>query len=288
MLPLIGDIMKNMVYFTLLVIVPVLMASAQTSRLSGSSLGAGMTSLKTTEKTAPERKVEPQKENRADVVTTVSFSGPSSGWGFTKSPTPYYTAEGKNLGALPGGTLFDYSSVKTTSKNMVLVAKVKQDGDWTGPFLLDSSSLAIFEGKPDTVNPEIMSDLTMLFSVKAKIAERKTAIEKTEHEKNVHFLSAKRAQERYIKSINDAKELSEKAETQAGAVKSKSLDQLRAMKYEQEKIKAEMDKEVTNYKAWKLANPVPPARFQTDPEIVALEKQLVPLKTKLGALAAED
>jgi len=263
--------------------------SAQTLRpLGGTSLGAGRTSLNTTQKTTPERKAEPQKDARADVVTRVVFSGPTSGWGITKSPTPYYTAEGKNLGTLPGGTLFDYSSVKTTSKNMVLLAKVKQGGDWTGPFLLDCSSLAIFEGKPDTVSPQIVSDLIEFFSVKSKLAERKATIEKTEHEKNAHFQSAKRAQERYTQSIKAAKELSDKADTQTGAAKSRSLDQLRTMKYEQVKIKAEADKEAANYTVWKIANPIPPERFQADPEIAALEKQLAPLKTKLGALAAED
>jgi len=270
----------------MLAVVPVLVVSAQ--RSAGTSLGAGMNSLRTSQNTAPEQKAAPQKESRADVVTTVTFSGPSSGWGFTKSPTPYYTTEGKNLGTLPGGTLFDYSSVKTSSKNMVLLAKVKQGGDWAGPFLLDCASLAIFEGKPDTVDPEIVADLTEFFSLKAKIDLRKAEIEKTEHERNAHFQSAKRAQERYAKSISDAKELSDKADKQTGAAKSKSLEQLRTMKYEQTRIKAEADKEVANYKAWKLANPIPPARFQADPEIAALEKRLTPLKAKLGALAEDD
>jgi len=279
--------MKQMTCLMLVAVVPALAVSAQT-RSAGTSLGAGMTSLKASQNTAPERKQDSQKEDRADVVTQVTFSGPSSGWGFTKSPTTYYTAEGKNLGTLPGGTLFDYSSVKTTSKNMVLVAKVKQAGNWAGPFLLDCSSVAIFEGKPDTVDPEIVSDLTQFFSLKAKIAERKTEIEKTEHEKNVHFESAKRAQERYTKSVNDAKELNDKAEKQTGAARTKSLNQLREMKSEQVRIKAEADKETANYKAWKLANPIPPARFQADPGIAALTQQLAPLKAKLGALAADD
>jgi len=283
--------MKKMTCLVVAAVAPVLIVSAQaqTSRSAGTSIGSGLTSLKASQKTAPEPKhAEPQKEDRAEAVTTVTFSGPTSGWGFTKSPTPYYTVDGKNLGTLPGGTLLDYSSVKTTSKNMVLVAKVKQGGDWTGPFLLDCSSLAIFEGKPDTVDPEIVSDLTQFFTLKAKVAERKAEIEKTEYEKNAHFQSAKRAQERYAKSISDAKELSDKAEKQTGAARTKSLTQLREMKSEQTRIKAEADKEAANYKAWKLANTIPPARFQADPEIVALEKQLAPLKTKLGALATSE
>ncbi|MCL2104446.1 MAG: hypothetical protein FWH21_05245 [Kiritimatiellaeota bacterium] len=267
---------------------PALIVSAQASRLSGTSLGAGMSSLKASEKTAPERKEDLLKPDTKDTVTKVVFSGPTSGWGFTKSPTPYYTLDGKNLGILPGGVLFDFSSVKTSSKNMVFEAKVKQGDDWTGPFLLDCTSLAVFEGKPDTIPSEILSDLTEYYSIKAKIAERKAEIEKTTHERSPHFASAKRAQERYAESIKQATELNEKAEKQTGPARSKSLDQLRALKYEQARIKAEADKEAASYKVWKEANPLAPEVFRDDPVLAALESQLAPLKVKLGALATED
>ena len=283
--------MKRMTCLLLAVAVPVLVAPAQKTTLTplgGTKMSTGKTSLNTSEKNAPERKAGPEKEDRADAVTKVMFSGPSSGWGFTKAPTTYYTTEGKNLGALPGGTLFDYSSVKTTSKNMMLVAKVKQGGDWTGPFLLDCTSIAIFEGKLDEVSPEIVSDLASFFTLKSKIETRKTEIEKNEYEKSPQFQSAKRAQEKYAQSVSAAAALSEKAETQVGPARSKSNNQLREMKSEQVRLKAEADKEAASYKAWKLAHPIPPERLRADPEIVALEKQLAPLKAKLGNLATEE
>ena len=279
--------MKKLMCVTVLAI-PALVAPAQTSRLSGTSLGAGGTSLRATEKNAPERKIELPKQDPRDTVTKVMFSGPTSGWGFTKAPTPYYSPDGKNLGTLPGGVMFDYSSVKTSSKNVVFEAKVKQGDTWAGPFLLDCTALAVFEGKPDTINPEILSDLTAYYSLKAKIAERKAEIEKNAHERSPHFESAKRAQERYTESIKQAAELSEKAEKLTGSARSKSLDQLRAMKYEQARIKAEADKEAAAYKAWKEANPLTPEAFKADPALAALEKQLEPLRTKLGALATEN
>ena len=258
--------------------------SAQASRLSGTSLGAGGTSLRTNERTAPERNVPPPKTDNKDTVTKVMFSGPTSGWGFTKSPTPYYSMDGKNLGTLPGGVLFDYSSVKTSSKNMLFEAKVKKGDAWEGPYLLDCTSLAIFEGKPDTINPALVADLTAYYSIQAKIAERKAEIEKTVHERSPQFASAKRAQERYSESIRQAAELNEKAEKQTGAARSKSLDQLRVMKYEQTRLKAEMDKETAAYKTWKEATPITPEAFRGDPTLDALTKQLDPLKAKLQTL----
>ena len=280
--------MKKMTCMTLLALPALIAGAAEPLKLSGTSLSAGRGSLRTTDKNIPERNVEPKKDEDMGTVTTVVFSGPQSGWGITKTATPYYSAEGKYLGMLPGGTLFDYSAVKTSSKNMVLEAKVRQDGDWTGPFLLDGTSLAIFEGKPDNINPQTIADLTGYFSITSKLAERKDALEKAGYEKSPGFEAARRAQERYSESIRQAAELSAQADKATGSAKSKLDDQLRALKYEQVRIKAEADKEAAGYKAWKDANPLPPETLRDDPEIAALEQQLAPLKAKIGALAVED
>jgi hypothetical protein len=272
----------------------VLVVSAQSQKLplrplgGGTSMGTGKGSINTSEKATPEQKAESQSNERVGTVTKVHFSGPQSGWGITKSATPYYSAEGKRLGVLPGGTLFDYSSVKTSSKNMVLEAKVKQGGDWSGPFMLDCTSLALFEGKPDNVNPEILSNLTEYYSLKSKIAERKATLENAAHEKSPHSVSAQRAQERYAESIAKATELNAKAEKQTGAARTKTHEQLRELKYEQTRLKVEADKEAASYKAWKDANPVAPDALRNDTEIMALENQLAPLKAKIGAIATED
>lgn len=280
--------MKHMMYWMLTAVPMVAMAAAPIRPLSGTSLNTGKGSLNASEKNAPERKAAETLKNETDTVTKVVFEGPKSGWGITKTATPYYSAEGKNLGALPGGTLFDYSSVKTSSKNMVLEAKVKQGADWTGPFLLDCSSVAIFEGKPDTVSPETVSDLTEFFKVKSKIAERKAELGKGGNEKSPQFLAAKQAQDKYEESIKTATELNVKAEKQAGAARTKTHEQLRELKYEQARLKIEADKEAAKYKAWKEANPVQPEVFKNDAEVIALEKQIAPLKAKLGALASDE
>ena len=280
--------MKKIMSMIVLAFAVLSAGAAEPLKRPGTSLGAGKSSLKTLDKAVSEQNAEPAKNTSAETVPKVVFSGPQSGWGITKSATPYYSADGKRLGVLPGGTLLDYSSVKTSSKNMVLEAKVKQGGDWSGPFLLDCASLAIFEGKPDNIDPAILSDLTEFFSLKSKIAERKAEIEKTAHERSPHAESARRAQERYAESIRKATELNAKAEKQTGAARNKSHEQLRELKYEQVRLKADADKEAANLKAWKEANPLTPEAFRTDAQIVALEKQLAPLKAKIGALAGED
>jgi len=285
---------KRTAYAMIALALPALVVSAQTQPKmplrplgGGSSANVGVGRGKAGDKDATEQKAEARKDD-AGATAKIQFTGPPSGWGVTKAPTPYYTAEGKNLGVLPGGTLFRYSAVKSSSKSLVFEAEVKKQGEgWAGPFLLDSAGLALFEGKPDNVPPDTLSDLLEYYALKSKIAERKAEIEKTEHEKNPAFLSAKRAQEKYTQSTIEASELAAKAEQQKGPAKNKTDEQLRALKYEQVRMKAEADKEAANYKAWKETHPITPETFKADPALAALEKQLAPLKAKLGALTAE-
>ena len=282
--------MKKILYI-IMVALPVLAVTAQVPKLrplgGGTSMNAGRGSLKSGKDAVEEQKPAPTKDEPAGTLTRIIFDGPQSGWGITKTATHYYSADGKRLGLLPGGTLFDYSSVKTSSKNMVLEAKVKQGGAWEGPYLLDCSSLAIFEGKPDTVSPEVVANLTEYYALKSKLAERKAELENANAEKNGPSEAAKRAQEKYAESMKKATDLNAQSEKLTGSARSKTLEQLRTLKYEQTRLKQEADTEAAKYKAWKDANPLPPDVLKNDPEAARIELELAPLQLKVGKLVVE-
>jgi|GEM_PF-2334275 len=257
---------------------------AQVQRTSGATPGAAVRAGKAGLNVAPNdaRGEMPPKQAEEKVVTRMTFNGPPSGWGIVKANSPYYSAEGKRLGEVPGGSVFTYASVKTSSKNMVMEAKIKrEDGAWFGPFFLDVAEVVIFSGTLEDMPEELLADIQAYFSVKSKIARRKQFIEETEQAKNPHFASAKQAQEKYLESVKTANDLAARAEKQVGTAKSKTLDQLRALKYEQAKLQKASEEEAARYKGWKAANPVTPERFAADAELAALEEQLKKVRVKV-------
>lgn len=228
------------------------------------------------------------REVPPNTVTKITFVGPKSGWGFVKTGSPYYSPQGKHLGSLPGGTLFKYSDVKTSSKNAMLVSTVKRGEAWEGPFLLDCTEIAAYEGSPDTLDLQILADLGLYFSLLGKAEDRKAQLSEQALSANPHFNSARQAQKAYQDSIAKAAELERQMNTLTGARKSKALDTLRAFKYEQVRIKAKADQEAAAYKVWKDAHPASPAALAADPQLQTLEQELRQAKAKVAKLVPAD
>ena len=226
----------------------------------------------------------PPRENAQDAVTKVTFVGPKRGWGFVLETSPYYTPQGKREGTLPGGTLFKYTAVKASSKNAMLVSSVKRGATWEGPLLLDCTAIAAYEGDPDTLDPDTVKNLGDYFALKGKIADRKDALADDALAANPYFASARQAQQTYQDSIAKAAALEKQMNTLTGPRKTKADEDLRALKYEQVRIKAKADDAARTYKAWKEAHPVDPAKLAADPQLKALEQELQAARAKVAKL----
>ncbi|MEI7946037.1 MAG: hypothetical protein WCJ02_05050 [bacterium] len=210
------------------------------------------------------------------------FTGPKSGWGVVKVECPYYSTEGRNSGKLPVGTLITYSGVKPSTKGVVLISKIqRQENTWEGPFLIEALDVVLYRGELDKMPENQISDIKAYYAIKGKIAERKEQIEEKTQSRNPYFDTAKLWQQRYAESIEKAGKMEEKANALIGPAKSKMVDELRTMKYEQVRIKTQADKEAVNYKAWKDKNPINPSLFSDDAELKALHIQLKEAKEKV-------
>ena len=217
---------------------------------------------------------ESRSETPVETVTKVTFVGPKSGWGFVKATSPYYAPDGKRLGTLAGGTFFKYNGVKTTSKNAVLVSTVKRGETWEGPYLLDCTDIAGYEGDPDTLHPATVVDLQTYYTLTGKVADRKEALADEALAANPHFAAARQAQQAYQDSITKAAEMERQMNLLTGARKTKADETLRAFKYEQVRIKAKADQAASVYKTWKDAHPVDPAKLADDPQLQTLLRDL--------------
>jgi hypothetical protein len=78
----------------------------------------------------------------------------------------------------------------------------------------------------------------------------------------------------YQASIKKATEMEREANSLTGLRRSKALDALRSLKYEQAAIKTRADKAAAASKEWEAKNKLDPAVIDADPEIRALRAEL--------------
>lgn len=229
-----------------------------------------------------------QQEPAKESTTTVTFLGPKTGWGFIKETSPYYAPDGKNLGTLPGGTLFKYDGVKTSSKNAVLVSTIKRGETWAGPYLLDCTDIAGYEGDPDTLNPALVKNLETYFTLNGKVAARKAELEDEAASANPHRETARQTQQAYQATIQQGAELEKQMNAQTGTKREKTMDALRSLKYEQAQLKTKADQAAADYKAWKTKNPAASAKFAADPQLRALTQEREAARAPVASLIPAD
>lgn len=226
----------------------------------------------------------PQGENVPGMVAKFTFVGPKKGWGVVKTSAPYYSPQGKNLGVLPAGTLFTYSDVKDSSRNTVLLSTIKNNEKWDGPYLLDCTDIVSYEGTLDKINAFILQNLTDYFTLKGKIAERKAALAERVASANPYYKTAKQAMQAYQDSITKAAEMEKQMATLSGLQKIKALDALRALKYDQARIKTKADQAAAAYTAWKDAHLADFTKVEADPQLKTLEQDLQAVAAKVANL----
>lgn len=232
--------------------------------------------------------VDPAPSEKEVAPPVPAFTGPKNGWGVINRKTPCYSPEGRNRGTLPAGTLLTYSAVKRSSTCFVLVSKVQRQGDaWEGPFLVEAPDVVLFSGELNTMSDELIADIRAYFMLLGQIENRKEELEKSAQSQNPHFESARLWQKRYAESVEKASDMEEQANALTGSAKTKMLDQLRALKYEQARLKIQADKEAASYKAWKDQHPVPPSVFTADTQLKDLQTQLNVAKEKIKDIVVD-
>ena len=218
--------------------------------------------------------VVPKKpEPPVATVTRVAYLGPKTGWGIVKATSPFYAPDGKRLGTLPGGTLFTYNGVKSSSRNDVLVCRVRRGAEQEGPYLIDCTDIAGYEGDLSALNPELIQNLLRYFTLNGRIEERLAALKQEANAKNPHSESARQTHQAYQASIEKAAAMEREMNSLTGARRSKALDALRTLKYEQAALKTQSDQAAAAFKAWQEAHPLDPAVIAADPQLRALRAE---------------
>lgn len=225
----------------------------------------------------------PSESSEERKVEHVDFLGPEKGWGFVTKGTPYFGQDGKSRGKLDAGTPFKYNGIKNSKEASMLVSQAKlSDGTWVGPVLIDCREVTVYSGEYEKIDPGTMGRLQRYYVLNGKVADRRKYLEEQEYRNNPHFESAKAAVKKYQDSIALAAEKEKEMNRQTGIRRSKLQEELRTMKYEQEKLKTAATTENRKYKEWKESHPIDQQKLDRDPELQNLLKQQSELGIKVN------
>ncbi len=216
-------------------------------------------------------------------VENVKFLGPKTGWGFVSRTTAHYSPEGRNLGELKAGTLFKYQDIRPSSRNDMLLSMLRDAAGWRGPFLLPCTEVAAYEGDPETVDIQIVADLRQYFLLKGEYDTLREELLDREYRKNPHFAEYEHSVRAYQESTERAAELEKSSAGLSGAARTRAYEELRELKYRQERLKGDLQRIGDQYRVWKERNPVDLAEAENAP-MRALRQKMDAIQSRVPEL----
>jgi len=193
----------------------------------------------------------------------IKFLGPRKGWGLVSRRCSYYSAQGEHLGELQAATLFKYSDIKSTSRNDMLLATLRDSSGWHGTYLLPCTEVAAYSGTLESVDIKIVADLRDYFQLRGEYDTLRDETLGREYRHNPFFEAYQESAQAYHASVDQAIELEKRVAQLQGIRKNSVLNELRELKYEQTRLEAELRSVRTQYRKWKDEHPVDLEKLET-------------------------
>jgi len=172
-------------------------------------------------------------------------------WGVIKSKTNLYSKEGKRLGELPAGVIFNYKTRSSSSKGKMISCSLLHKEKEMGPYLIQHKDVYLFTGQYSRLSKNQRHNMEAYYKVKGDVEARKVELMQQLAVKNPHYIAYKQTYERYMSLIDKSKELSMQSDKATGLMRASLDDQLRQMKNDEAELQTKYDKIHAQYKLWK-------------------------------------
>jgi|GEM_PF-1052270 len=211
--------------------------------------------------------------------------GDTPGWGMAHQRASVYKLDGSYSGNIVAGTLVEYCDLKKSSKGTMVECVVIMDRRRSEQVLVSSTELRLFTGSYEKLSGRQIADLKKYYVLNGKIAERKSELLKIAAAKNPYFSQYEAAHKKLMSHIDRVKELIDQRDKATGLIKMRLEDQLRTMKYEDGRVRAEYDAIHKKFREWKEQNADAVAKPEKDPEIIKFSGEMAELRKRVPGLA---
>lgn len=234
---------------------------------------------------APEEEDQETEISPALRGVFVASYGDRPGWGITQQRATYYKLDGSRIGSLSGGVLFDCSKAHQSSKGLMVECALTNSVSTNDHFLISRKDVFLFTGAQTNLSSRQLEALHSFYEIKGKIGARKTDLLQASAVKNPHFSAANEAYRAFTEHTDKARELAAKRNTATELDKARLEDQLRELKVEETRLRAELAAANEKFRAWKEQHANEVAKPENDPDVQKWTQQLEPLRTLVPGLA---
>ena len=201
--------------------------------------------------------IELQKLKRQeDSSALASSTSLPSRWGILKESVKGFTATGEVGGKIPGATIIEQVSRHDSDHGVMIKSRVlrQKDQQWIEDIFIPESALVIFNKSYDETPQEDRDLVVKSFTLKAKIADRKSMFKEAAIKANPHFTAYQTAVKAVLELQKKGKELVAQRDAAVGLKRNTFNDQLRKLKSDEAILLKQLSEVEVLYKKWRDSN----------------------------------
>jgi hypothetical protein len=236
-------------------------------------------------KTAAPQPEEDEESPPALHGVYMASHGDRPGWGITNQRTTYYKLDGRRMGNLPGGVLFDCQKSHQSSKGLMIECVFLESAATNTSFLVSRKDIFLFTGSHTNLSARQVKALKDYYQLSGKIGMRKSELLQASASKNPHFTAANTAYRAFTEHTEKAKALSLKRDSATELDKARLEDQLREMKVAETRFRNELTAANQKFRQWKEQHAEEVAKPESDPDIKKWTQEMDELRRLVPGLA---
>lgn len=208
------------------------------------------------------------------------FNGPRKGWGVVVAESPWYGADGKNLGSITPGTVLVYDRIAKIGKSDAFHGLFRIDGEEKGPAVINAEAVLAFPGTPESLQPEALTALCNYYRLKNAEKTYLTSLETKHRERAPAWRNYLQARTAYEQTISEAEALAAEAAKAKGVKLTRVQDKQRELKHRQTRLANSLTAAKKQIDDWEAKNPFNRAAAESNDMLVkirAKRNEILPL-----------
>lgn len=204
-------------------------------------------------------------------------------WGVSVCNSPLFDATGKRLSEkMPAGSLFEQIGT-SFAKNGEELAKIRywRGLAWSSPCLVSAYNLFRFEGTREGIDQDGISELCRYFTLLSALETRRGELSQAKYASNPFYEEFKCLATEYNAMSAKVAELTNLRDSQKGANRAKTADELRKYEVRETRAAQELKKIKIDYDAWNAEHASADVPTDSDPISQSLQREIDALKPRL-------
>lgn len=211
-------------------------------------------------------------------------------WGVVRHDAGTFKPDGKRISKkAPAGTLIEIiSAVMTKQGNEMANCSFWVGSTWSGPYLISSADLIMFDGTRDQVLASDVENLCRFYKLNGLLVNKKAAFEEKIKSENPHYESLKELATKNNEMADRVARLTKERDESTGGARIKAAEELRKLEVENTKLQQELKRKVSFYNDWKKEHSKGSESVENNADYKAVKRQMDEIRPLVRDFGVEE